>query len=244
LEIHAVAGRNGKARFGREHAGFGNQDQSEAMADILLINRSATITDSDVVIAVAAFNKQVTGDFAPLWGTPGAVFFGQSPADAWRFYLQDGIDQANDLGYHDDGTGVPEAKIDIRGAISSGTDWRTVVSHEILEALADPLCTRMSPDGITIVEVCDPVEETLYTIDGVPVSNFVMPAYFGFDTSTKYDFNDQLAGPAPLLLSGGYIMQNLNGQWVSHFGRKADGSLAWLATRPTGRSAWRARNPP
>lgn len=212
------------------------------MADILLIRASTEITDADVEAAIVAFNTQITRDFAPAWGTPGTVFFGQGPEGSWQFHLQDGLDQPGDLGYHDDGTGLPEARIDIRGARANGADWRTVVSHELLEALADPLCTRMSPDGVTMLEVCDPVEQSLYLIDDMPVSNFVLPSYFGFNSSARYDFNAQLTAGAPALLGGGYIMQNIDGKWISHFSRQADGRLSWMATRPSGRRTWRMRD--
>jgi hypothetical protein len=214
------------------------------VADLVLINQSALITPPELVAAVAAFNTQISRDFAPVWGTPGTVYFGEAPGDAWKVYLQDGLDQPGDLGYHLDDAGNPEARIDIQGSVNAGDDWRTVVSHELLETLADPLTTRMGSDGITIVEVCDPVEETLYLIDGLVVSNFVLPAYFGLEAGTKYDFNGQLTAPAPTLLPGGYLMQFLGGQWVSHFGRKADGTLSFMATRSTGRSTYRASKPP
>lgn len=210
------------------------------MTDIALLNHSTHIADADLEAAIVAFNTQISRDFEPAWGLGATVWNETSaPANAWKFYLQDGLDQAGDLGYHDD-NGVPEAKIDIQGSLAAGASWQSVVSHELLEAIADPLCNRMAPDGVTIVEVCDPVEESFYLIDDVPVSSFVLPAYFGFDTTTKYDYRGELTAPAPSMLAGGYIMQYLSGQWVSHFGRMADGSLSWMALRASGRSTFRA----
>jgi hypothetical protein len=125
----------------------------------------------------------------------------------------------------------------------SGSDWRTCLGHEALEELADPLCNRLDPVfNRYLVESADPVEENGYTIDGIPVTNFVTPSYFGFDTGTRYDFNRQLTGNVSSpngLLPGGYQTEIINNQYVSHMARKANGSFSWMATRPTGRTAWR-----
>lgn len=209
------------------------------MIDIVLLNRSGHISTADLMAAMVAFQTQITRDFAPVWNGDAKLWDEDEavPARAWKCWLQDGLDQANDLGYHEDDTGTPEMKVDIAGAIGSGNDWRTVVSHELLEALADPTCTRMA--GAYIVEVADPVEESLYLIDGLAVSNFVLPAYFSLDGGTKFDFNGQLTSMVPALLSGGYQMELQGNQWVSHFAHLGDGSLPWMATRPRGRRAYR-----
>lgn len=210
------------------------------MVDIVLSNRSGHISTADLTAAMAVLQTQITRDFAPVWGGDAKLWDeGETiPAGAWKFWLQDGLDIANDLGYHLLDGGIPEAKIDIAGAVSSGNDWRTVVSHELLETIADPSCSRMA--GPYIVEVCDPVEQSMYLIDGLAVSNFVLPTYFSLSRGTKYDFNGQLTAPCPARLPGGYVMSYNGREWVSQFGRLADGSASWMATRPSGRSQWRA----
>ncbi len=212
------------------------------MTDILIINKSALITPEDIASWLPAINTQISRDFAPAWNAPGTVWFGPALTGAWQFTLQDGIDQAGDLGYHLLADGSPEARIDAKGAADTGNDWRTVAGHEILEALADPSCTRMAPDGITICEVCDPVEESMYLIDGVPVTNFVLPDYFNGRPAPKYDFNGQLTGPCPNMLPGGYLMRYIGGGWVSQFAG-ALGAAGFMATRPNGRNALRASRP-
>lgn len=208
------------------------------MSDILIINRSKLIMDAEIDPVLEAINRQIIGDFAPEWGVDGTVHFGQAPASAWQFVLQDSIDDSNALGYHVDENGLVSAIIDIEACKASGADWRTVLGHEVLEALADPLTSRMAPNGIDIVEVCDPVEEDTYIIDGVPVTNFVLPAYFGFNSSTMYDKNEWLKAPAPALRPGGYIMQLVNGQWTNTFGERK----GFMASRTSGRRAWRLRS--
>ncbi len=209
------------------------------MTDILVVNNSQLLTVADIAPAIAAINQQIVRDFTPAWGVAGLVHFGDTPAGAWQFSLQDTIDQKNDLGYHVDENGIVSAIIDVGACKAYNDDWRTCLGHEVLEALADPLCTRMAPNGIDLVEVCDPVELDSYTIDSVPVTNFVLPSYFGFNNSAPYDHLGRLGGPAPLLLPGGYSMRLVSGQWETKFGEEAKG---YMAMRQNGRRAWRMRN--
>lgn len=210
------------------------------MPDILIVFNSRLITAADIAPAVAAINRQIVGDFAPVWNAPGTVHFGDAPEGAWRFYLQDTIDQANDLGYHVDDNGIVSAIIDVAACKSSGSDWRTCLGHEVLEALADPSCSRMGDGNFAsfMCEVADPVEEDVYAIDGVPVANFVWPAYFGW-ASARYDQMGLLASPAPALRPGGYILQLVNGEWKSTFGERAAVRPGFMASREGGRRAWR-----
>ena len=210
------------------------------MPDILVINKSALVASVDITPTVAAINKQIADDFAPAWNAPGTVHFGDAPDGAWRFTLQDTIDDAQALGYHTDDNGHVAAIIDVAACKQSGNEWRTCLGHEVLEALADPLCDRMAPNGIDAVEVADPVEEDEYSIDGIAVTNFVLPAYFGW-TGAKFDRLGNLSAPAPALRPGGYIMRLENGQWTSVFGARAAVRPGYMASRPHGRRAWRRR---
>lgn len=210
------------------------------MSDIVVVNNSRFLTPADITPVVAAINKQIARDFVPFWGTPGFVHFGGAPAGAWRFSLQDTIDDPQALGYHVDNNGVVSAIIDVEACKSSGSDWRTCLGHEVLEALADPLTERMGEGAFAkyIVEVADPVEEDNYDIDGIPVTNFVTPAYFGFNQDKRYDFMGRLHSPAPALRPAGYIMSLENGVWSSRFGERR----GFMATRQNGRRAWRQRS--
>jgi len=65
--------------------------------------------------------------------------------------------------------------------------WTADLSHEILELIADPLVnllvkgphpSRPRHEVFHYREVCDPVQAQTYRIDGVHVSNFVLPNYY------------------------------------------------------------------
>lgn len=211
------------------------------MTDILLVNKSALVTDTDVATFVPLENLHLLAAFTPAWGIAGTLYFGSAPAGAWVFTLQDGLDQPGDLAYHyDDATGAPDAFIDVKGCQDSGSDWRTVLDHEIKEALVDPSCVLMGTDGITIRECCDPVEESLIVEGGVPFANFVLPRYFGLGSAhTMFDYNGVLSGPAPALGPGGYLEQDINGAWATKWGDKAATAPGFMASRTNGRRAWR-----
>jgi hypothetical protein len=231
------------------------------MTDIALINRTARIRDAVFAGRLAAFQAQITEDFAPLWGVAPATLHFVGKAEApdpahWRVWLLDNSDQAGDLGYHEDAAGVPEAKIFCEEDMRYGSEISVTISHELLEMLADPLTSRMGPliDGAQyIVEVCDPVEadDDGYEKAGVKLSNFALPAYYqpGQPGVTQaaggpWDFRGLLTGPCPMLRPGGYAMFLKNGGWTSTMARYEDGALSHRAIRPYGRSWQRAAVPP
>jgi len=124
-------------------------------------------------------------------------------------YLTDG--QADFGGVHEDiklntGVDIPFALV---GCVDS--NWTVVFSHEVLELLADPWGKRMArrpkENQIWIVEVCDPCEADnfAYDIDGVNVSDFILPAYFDdTTTSTTLSFKGTIKKPFTIE-KGGYL---------------------------------------
>ncbi len=174
----------------------------------------------------------------------------QPVANYWKLWLMDNSDDAGALGYHDDPGGVPEARVFVEDDIRYSSEISVTISHELMEMLADPTTTRMGPTiggAQYIVEVCDAVEadEDGYPKLGVQVSDFVLPAYYGFRAwgvplSAPYDFRGLLTASCPALRPGGYIMFLENGVWTNKMARYADGSLSHRAIRPLGRTFRRA----
>lgn len=64
------------------------------------------------------------------------------------------------------------------------TGWSYAFTHELDEMLVDPSLQLWWRLGL--VEVCDPVENWKYALDGVPVTDFVYPSYF-FGGSAPFD---------------------------------------------------------
>lgn len=207
------------------------------MTDLLIVNHSALVADQDVLPWINAIQKQVSSDFSPFWGTDATLHLGAAPEGAWQITLKDAPDDPNDLGFHLLDNGAPEARVFIQPTLNVGQKVSGVLSHEVLEMLADPSADRMASDGVHIIEVCDPVQQNGYEIDGVFVSDFVTPAYFGFNSDTRYDFSRQLGAPLDRLLPGGYLLYLTGGQWQMKFGDMTQ--IAAKRAMAKGRSSWR-----
>jgi hypothetical protein len=110
------------------------------------------------------------------WGTPCARF----AAGGWRLYLKGGGSEPH--GEHDF-YGQPYALVWTAGATVDA--WSRDFSHEVVEMLEDPtLDVRYTLGGSTWQrEISDPVAGSGYRLDGVWVSDFVLPDWYAGATS-------------------------------------------------------------
>lgn len=194
---------------------------------ISVLNGFSAVSDADVAAYVKAQGVQFARDVAPIWGicpgiefTPGAK---SAPDGAASMLLSDTLDVDGALGYHDeDSTGLPYIKV----ADIAGYDWRTTASHECLELKGDsPANIWALGPGNTLVayELCDAVEGDSYEIDGVPMSNFVLPAWFDPNASSgsRFDFLGKLSKPFTMSSGGYMIVWHITGQATQVFGAHA-----------------------
>lgn len=214
------------------------------MTDLLVVNQSTLVTDSDVRTWLTDIQTQVHRDLAPIWNVDSVLDFGVAlpSAAVWRVILKDLPDDPNDLGFHLLDNGIPEARIFVKPTLDDGDAVSGVLSHEIVEMLCDPSANRMTADNRYIIEVADPVQQSGYMIGQTYVSNFVHPAYFGWP-GRAFDHNGQLTAPCPVLAPGGYQTEWTGTQWQSRFGREANGRIADVAlsrAAKNGRTSWRA----
>jgi hypothetical protein len=177
------------------------------------------VPPAKVLTAIAeALTIQVERDFVPAWGVNAARFTVGGRGDKLHFF--DSAHQAGDYGWHIvDGHGLPYAHVFADPSISAGSDWITgpdaisvTASHEALEMLADPAANEYSFNGARLMwarEVCDAVQANTYRIDAsgfrVPVSNFVLPAFFNPWADGPYDHLGVLRDPFSLA-AGGYAI--------------------------------------
>lgn len=135
----------------------------------------------DLIAIAHALEKQVQRDFAPVYGISCTVGIATQPLPgAWTIGLFADADQPGALGYHDLVNGLPFAKVFPKLDAQDGANLSTTISHELLEMLADPWLTlaAQTPNGFAAWECCDPVEQDEYDIDGVKVSDFVLPGFY------------------------------------------------------------------
>jgi hypothetical protein len=211
------------------------------MINIDCINASTEASDQTIKWLTAALQKQVTRDFAPIWGTPAQLFFvpkaGTPNPAHWQLVFLDNADIANALGYHDlTATGLPLGKVFIRTTELAGDAWSVTASHELLEMLVDPwvdsAVIQLNSDGTTgfayAQEVCDACEQDSlgYVINDFKVSDFVTPEWFGpptLEPNARFDFMGHISSPLQLLPGGyiGAIRIDASSGWVQILGESS-----------------------
>jgi hypothetical protein len=110
--------------------------------------------------------------------------------------------------------GLPFGKVFYLTDKQYGEDWRVTMSHELLEILADPYINLVATfqktntrGALVAYETADPTQGDVYAKQGVPVSNFVYPAYFEpgpHAAGTQFDQMGLIHGAFPALRPGGY----------------------------------------
>lgn len=158
---------------------------------IALTSESDHVHPGDLAEISAALQKQVIRDFAPAWGISAIVAGFPTrntvPLGYWRIVIKDTLDEPGAAGYHTDEHGQPLSLVEWGGSVE---ETAITCSHELLEMLADPWGSRLVVCSVpfdtgsltrarVLVEVCDPCEAFAYDVDGLPVSDFVTPRYYG-----------------------------------------------------------------
>jgi hypothetical protein len=142
----------------------------------------------ELAAVAAALQTQVVRDFAPEWGATAviaAASFDAIPAGYIPLIVQDTLEAEGANGYHRTrGDDTPYI------VVPYGPTWSLTASHELLRMLVNPTASartagpsRMSGQGTVeyLIDVCAPCQDVsaAYAIDGVPVSDFCTPAFFG-----------------------------------------------------------------
>jgi len=209
-----------------------------AIADVAVINASSVCADAEIASYLPALQTQVTNHFSPFWGIDAQLTFvpnnSRPPADAWWLVVLDTSDEAGALGYHDlTPAGLPIGKVFAKSDKHYETSVSVTTSHELLEMLGDPginMTAAVSDDegnvSFLAFEACDACEDDKYgyDIDGVLVSDFVFPSWFGGVEATQYDYCAQIKEPRKIL-PGGYIgVWTPTTGWIQVTGNEAHGA--------------------
>ena len=180
---------------------------------ISIINHTnGKISDEELQGTIRAINRQIREDYEPYWhigaelrleGRSGTKPSKQSLTDMRGdavLYLWDSVDVDDALGYHDTtNAGVPNGFVFTELAKQLKEDWTVTLSHEALELVGDPEVNLLvqGPHPVNAkrtvfhwYEMCDAVQAESYEIDGVKVSNFLLPLYFtgGEEKGGRNDF--------------------------------------------------------
>jgi hypothetical protein len=205
--------------------------------NIAIVSLTRAVSTRSLLQVTAALQKQVTRDFVPTWGFPATVDAFEDltsvPNDYHHVII---FDDANELaGMLEEQIGERPAEMLLdefqRGSVSgihlneltrqpfalvaASDAWTVVLSHEVLELLADPSGnhliagphpTRRELRVKYLIEVCDPCQSHWYPVNGVPVSDFYTPRYFDpvEVPAVRYSFTGSIREPRQIL-EGGYL---------------------------------------
>jgi hypothetical protein len=178
---------------------------------------------------IAAMQAYVSQYVTPVWGTPAKLVKSNSfIKGAWAIVFLDNADAPGALAYHDlTPDGLPISKVFVKTTLDDGELVSVSASHELVEMLVDPAINMMTtgPDPKTIYayESADPVESLTFNVNGIPMSDFVYPAYFeAFHKpgSVRCDQLNKVTKPFQIL-SGGYQIVFKNGKWSQVHGSVA-----------------------
>jgi hypothetical protein len=192
---------------------------------IACFNKAKTPLGVNLDALIKAMQKYVDDFVAPVWATPAKlVKTTDFVKNAWAIVFLDDADQEGALAYHDlTPDGMPQSKVFVKTTLDNGDLVSVSASHELVEMLVDPAINLMStgPDTKTIYayESADPVEALSFPVNGIPMSDFVYPAYFEeFHKagSVRFDQMNKIKRPFQIL-SGGYQIVFKNGKWSQVF---------------------------
>jgi hypothetical protein len=201
---------------------------------ISVVNRTeGAVPDEELIKVIRAVNRQVRDDFEPSWGM-GATLRLEGTAQKRRnvdelvelrgdaiLFLEKLMPTSDVDGYHEANTaGIPYGVVQVDLAAALEEPWSVTFSHEALELIADPQSNLLVPGPepgtgrrrvLFWYEVCDAVQAETYDIDGIKVSNFVLPLYFteGQEIGGRNDFLGRRHGKRALqsfgVNPGGYV---------------------------------------
>jgi hypothetical protein len=192
---------------------------------IACFNRASTPLGVDFDGLIAAMQAFVDQYVAPVWGTPAKLVKSKGYVKgAWAMVFLDNADQPGALAYHDlTPDGMPQSKVFVKTTLDNHDLVSVSASHELVEMLVDPAINMMTtgPDAKVMYayESADPVEQLSFKVNGVPMTDFVYPAYFEVfhkAGSVRFDQLKNVNKPFQIL-SGGYQIVFKNGKWSQIF---------------------------
>jgi hypothetical protein len=193
---------------------------------IACFNKAATPLGVDFDALIAAMQAFVDQHVAPVWGTPATLVKSKGfVKGAWAMVFLDNADAPGALAYHDlTPDGMPQSKVFVKTTLDNKDLVSVSASHELVEMLVDPAINLMTtgPDPKTVYayESADPVEELSFKVNGIPMTDFVYPAYFEAfrkPGSARFDHLKKVNRPFQIL-AGGYQSIFKNGKWSQTFG--------------------------
>lgn len=186
-----------------------------AVQGVGIVSETPALSMGELTRVAAAIAHQVVHDLGPLWGITVAVSAFETLSDVPDDYARLLVMKTMAAGFF----GLHKTKngqfIAFVRHTPKSLRWAIHASHEVIEMLVDPDGQRKasgpSPlDGTVqadfVVEPCDPVQDPEFAyigINGVPLSNFCTPSYYG-GPGGGVTFKPAIATPFSIA-EGGYV---------------------------------------
>ena len=198
------------------------------LVSIACINKATVDLGVPFDKLTATLQKCFDQYFLPIWGYPVRLYNTKvAKRSDWQFIYFDNADQAGTLGYHDlTHKGQPISKIFVKTTLADKELVSVTACHELFEMVIDPIANLWAgaADGTEYAyEMCDPVEEDTFLVDGIGMSNFLHPAWFEpfkHPRGTKFDHLGRLKKPFSMT-KGGYMIIKKKGKVTAVYGSKA-----------------------
>ena len=196
---------------------------------IVCVNKATVPLGVDFNALIAAMQKFVDDHVAPAWGTRAKLIRARGFVKGkWAIVFLDHADHAHALAYHDlTPDGLPLSRVFVKTTLNDKKLVSVSASHELVEMLVDPSVNMvvMKPRSKLVYgyESADPVEDLTFRVNGIPMTNFVYPAYFeAFHKpgSVRFDHLGKIERPFQIH-KGGYQGIYRNGKWVQLFASPA-----------------------
>jgi hypothetical protein len=213
---------------------------------VALVRSEEKVVGIDELLHVAAtLQLQLARDFEPVWKIPVVLSVFTSleqvpPGCLPLIVLPSGsLGGTGDHAFHTTEKGTPIALVE------KNPGWSRAASHELLEMVCDPQGKRkvigdsladLHPTNVAagnaafvpqgqvayLLEICDPCQDQPYSLNGLEVSDFVLPRYYTGGTTECgcYSFAGNVKAPLDLC-PGGYVT------WYTSF----DKSPVWQAKK-------------
>jgi hypothetical protein len=145
-------------------------------------NRSS-LSAAEVTEICRALSIQGTHHIAPAWDlTTVSVQVRAQLATDWLLVFGTDSPTEGALGDHEDqASGAPILNVYVNDCTRDGVSPSACASHELAEAMVDPYLTTANFDGRSkfyATEVGDPAQGSTYSVDGIEVQDFALPAWF------------------------------------------------------------------
>jgi hypothetical protein len=222
------------------------QSGQGGVPNVAVINHATVDLGAPLDKMVAALQKAYDQFFVPVWGYPLKLTIAQqAKPDDWQIVFLDNADDSGALGYHDlTANGQPISKVFVKDTIKNGDKVSVTVSHELFEMAIDPIANLWADAGNGTdyaYEMSDPVEEDVFLVDGIEISNFVHPSWFEpfrHPVGTRFDHLGKLKAPFTMT-KGGYVITRKKGVVKEVFGSVEKARRFELEDRRGHRSEYR-----